>query len=99
MLKFKRGAFSAMKTVIPCYCKFSYGSINPAYDVLQFWNLVIFMISSLGFYKATLVIMPPFEPTQEMLIKHADKGKTDWEIFAWCVRDAMAASSGMKVSD
>lgn len=22
-----------------------------------------------------------------------------WEIYAWCVRDAMAAESGMKVSD
>ena len=25
-----------------------------------------------------------------MLDKHADKGKEDWEIYAWCVRNAMA---------
>lgn len=34
--------------------------------------------------------MPPFTPNNIMLQKCADKGKADWEIFAWCVRDAIA---------
>ena len=34
--------------------------------------------------------MPPFTPSEEMLEKHSDKGSEDWEIYAWCVRDAMA---------
>lgn len=43
-----------------------------------------------------------------MLRTHADKVEPsrsdnekvdDWEIYAWCVRDAMAHESGMSVSD
>ena len=34
--------------------------------------------------------MPEFTPTHDMLIKYKDKGKEDWEIYAWCVRDATA---------
>lgn len=29
-----------------------------------------------------------------MLEKHSDKGEFDWEIYAWCVRDAMCKASG-----
>ena len=34
--------------------------------------------------------MPIFTPNEAMLEKHADKGKEDWEIFAWCVREAIS---------
>ena len=40
--------------------------------------------------------MPPFTPNEEMLEKHADKGKEDWEIYAWCVRDAMAKAGNFE---
>ena len=29
-------------------------------------------------------------PTPWMLENHADKGKEPWQIYAWCVHDAMA---------
>ena len=37
MLKFKRGAFEAMKTVRPCYVKISDRMFWPGLDVMSFW--------------------------------------------------------------
>ena len=99
LIKFKRGAFQAMRTVQPCFIKFDYGMVNPCYDTIDFWHLIILMISSLGLYKSHLYIMPPFTPNEYMLEKHADKGTEDWEIFAWCVRDAMAKTGNFAISD
>jgi len=41
--------------------------------------------------------MPPFVPNETMLKRHSDKGESEWEIYAWCVRDAMAKASGLKL--
>jgi len=38
--------------------------------------------------------MPEFTPTEWMLDNKKDKGETDWEIYAECVREAMAKSGG-----
>ena len=43
--------------------------------------------------------MPPFMPNDKMLEIHKDKGDQDWEIYAWCVRDAIAKASGLPKSD
>ena len=50
-------------------------------------------------YKCTLYIMPEFTPNNLMLQKHADKGTEDWEIYAECVREAMAKAGGSALSD
>jgi hypothetical protein len=88
-----------MRPVRPCYVKFSGGPVIPAYDAIQFFPLVIFIISSLGCYETSINIMPPFRPNDHMLATYSDKGKEPWEIFAWCVRDAMAKSGGFKTSE
>ena len=62
----------------------------PTFDVLPLPELFILMLSNVSFSKSTLYIMPPFVPNQHMLDKHDDKGQYDWEIYAWCLRDAMA---------
>lgn len=43
--------------------------------------------------------MPPFVPNQYMLEKHHDKGEYDWEIYAWCLRDAMAKAGKFGLCD
>ena len=43
--------------------------------------------------------MPPFVPNQYMLDTHKDKGHCDWEIYAWCLRDAIAKQGGFGLSD
>jgi hypothetical protein len=57
------------------------------------------MMSSGGIYKQTLHIMPEFEPNEHMYTKYADKGTEKWEIYAWCVRDAMAKAGNFRVVD
>lgn len=34
-----------------------------------------------------------------MYTKYADKGTERWEIYAWCVRDAMAKAGNFRVVD
>ena len=48
---------------------------------------------------STLVVMPEFTPNQKMLELHADKGESPWEIYAWCVRDAISKYSGIQKLD
>ena len=43
--------------------------------------------------------MPDFTPNAYMLEKHGDKGKEPWEIYAWCVRDAIAKQGNFKKLD
>ena len=43
--------------------------------------------------------MPPFMPNEKMLELHRDKGTEPWEIYAWCVRDAIAKASGLPKFD
>ena len=92
-----------MRPVIPCYLKFGDSLVSPIYDCINFMHLSIYLFSSFSFYRTTLYIMPKFVPNAFMLNKFASKlEKNDpkpWEIYAWCVRDAMANSSGMKVSN
>lgn len=57
------------------------------------------MWSHFGFNLAVMHIMPPFVPNQYMLDKHSDKGEYDWEIYAWCVRDAMCKAGGFSKSE
>jgi hypothetical protein len=52
-----------------------------------------------GTFKLTMTILPPFLPNEYLLKTHADKGKTDWEIFAWAVRDSMANAGKFKLID
>ena len=71
------------------------GMIRPFYDTVEFFPLVILMCSSFGTNVCTLNIMPEFTPNAIMLERHADKGNQPWEVFAWCVRDAMSKYSGL----
>jgi len=73
--------------------------INANYDVVGFWTFVILLLSSLSCYKSTLYIMPEFVPNEYMFTKHASKGAEKWEVYAWCVRDAIAKAGDFKVVD
>lgn len=90
-----------MRPVIPCYIKFGNCLVKPCYDVLDFWDMMILLLSNFSMYHSRLYIMPEFTPNDYMLQNFGDKvSKNDeegqkkhaepWEIYAWCVRDAMA---------
>ena len=100
LFPFKRGAFQGMRTVIPSYTTFPMmGMIRPFYDTVEFFPLVILLCSSLQINMCKLHIMPEFTPNSIMLEKHADKGNEPWEIYAWCVRDAMAKMTGLPMQN
>ena len=79
-----------MMTVVPTYCTFSGGSVHLTHSVLDNSVTIIMLLSEITIRKVTINIMPPFTPNDLMLKMHADKGNEDWEIYAWCVRDAIA---------
>ena len=85
-----------MRTVIPCYITIKEGYVSPRYDTTDFLPLIYLMLSDPSLSKSTLYIMPEFTPNSVMLDRHADKGSQPWEIFAWCVRDAISKHSGLK---
>mmetsp|Transcript_20687 Transcript_20687/g.27924 ORF Transcript_20687/g.27924 Transcript_20687/m.27924 type:complete len:125 (+) Transcript_20687:856-1230(+) len=84
-----------MRTVIPSYIEIDSGMIGPRYDTIDFFPLAWLLLAQLSTSKSTLYIMPEFTPNPIMLEKHADKGQLPWEIFAWCVRDAICKRSGL----
>lgn len=96
-----------MRPVTPCYIEIGACMVTPSYDVIKFWHLMILLFSSVSAYKTKMSIMPTFTPNDYMLrkfspkVKDAEYGKDPepWEVYAWCVRDAMAKRSGMAVSD
>jgi lysophosphatidylcholine acyltransferase/lyso-PAF acetyltransferase len=96
LLKFKRGAFQAMRTIQPCFVKLDYCFVNPTFDIVNLLDMLVLMMCSPGLTLATLYIMPPFVPNQYMLDRHNDKGQFDWEVYAWCLRDAMAKAGGFE---
>ena len=88
-----------MRTIQPCFTKFSYCHIRPSYDTPSLPHQLVLWFSNLGVTISTLYIMPPFVPNQYMLDTHKDKGHCDWEIYAWCLRDAIAKQGGFGLSD
>ena len=47
-------------------------------------------------YTITVTVLPPLKPTKYLLETHKDKGKSDWEIFAWATREVMADAGKFK---
>ena len=88
-----------MRTVQPTYIKIEGGDVQLTYSMIDILVLMLLLSSELSVRKATLNIMPPFEPNEVMLTKHADKGKEDWQIYAWCVRDAISKAGGFKKAE
>ena len=74
LMPYKRGAFAAMRTVIPCVSTFNNGQIGPFYDSVQVLPLMALLFSSLELCVCTTIRMPDFTPTAKMLELHADKG-------------------------
>lgn len=88
VVPFKKGAFFAEKTVRPIFIKYTYKTVNPAFDTIEYLPLMI-MTLSLGYFTAEVSTLPDFTPNEYLFEQHADKGSERWEIYAWAVRDAI----------
>lgn len=96
LMPFKRGAFAGLNSVIPVVMSYD----NPAYRA-NAWESLGFkdhlVITLMGFSlwsTCTVHQLPPFMPNEYLFKTHADKGSSEWEIYAWAVRDAMSKVSG-----
>ena len=96
LLSFRQGAFAAMRTVQPCVITLDHGTVKPVFCTIDLRWLIVMMCSSFQYNTSTVAILPEFTPNEKMLELHADKGKEDWEIFAWCVQDIIAKKGNMK---
>merc|ERR1712083_533675 len=88
-----------MRSVQPVFIKLSDSYVHLTTEGGDLVPLAILMMCDLGFRSAKVHIMPPFTPNDKMLEIHADKGKEDWEIYAWCVRDAIAKAGNFVKRD
>ena len=41
LLKFKRGAFVGLRTIIPVFAKVNHRYLSPTFDIVEFWPLLI----------------------------------------------------------
>eukprot|EP00352_Strombidinopsis_acuminata_P009643 CAMPEP_0176375994 /NCGR_PEP_ID=MMETSP0126-20121128/27885_1 /TAXON_ID=141414 ORGANISM="Strombidinopsis acuminatum, Strain SPMC142" /NCGR_SAMPLE_ID=MMETSP0126 /ASSEMBLY_ACC=CAM_ASM_000229 /LENGTH=125 /DNA_ID=CAMNT_0017737269 /DNA_START=828 /DNA_END=1205 /DNA_ORIENTATION=+ len=75
-------------------------SVSMAFTAMDFLTNMILVASYIGIHCVKLSIMPPFQPNEYLFEKfRKSTSQPDWEVFAWAVRDAMAKSSGLEVSD
>ena len=83
-----------MRTITPVYLRFypREPTVLHSYSIMDFWNEAILSCSALTFFHAKLTILPPFTPNEYMLKSQAHRSPDNqpWEIYAECVRDAMA---------
>ena len=96
ILPFKRGAFESLKTVLPIVTVYTkcQTHMRPTWDCIGFLEQVVLCCTAFGFTNTvTLTQLPPLKPNDYLFEKHADKGKTKAEIFAWAARDIMAKAS------
>ena len=76
------------------------GTVSPCYEIIEFFPLVIMMLSLPPFwFHCKVICLPDFEPTEYLFEKHASKGETRWEIYAWAVRDIMIQQGDLKESN
>jgi hypothetical protein len=75
--------------------KYGHHTVNPAYDVIEFWPLVI-LILSWSCYSCEVCVLPDFRPTDYLFEAHSDKGQERWEVMAWAVRDVIVKAGGFQ---
>lgn len=97
LLPFRRGAFEAMRTVVPVVIKLPERYMMPTYCTTEFWPQLFMYLASFCFICLEIQVLPEFTPTEWMLDNHKDKGDEDWKIFSECVRHAMARQSNMYI--
>jgi hypothetical protein len=98
IFKYRRGAFSSLKTVSPY--GLDYRSSMVTWDYACFNNLdLLVILMSYGTFTHYINCMPAFQPNDYLFEHHADKGEEKWEIMAWAVRDLTAKSHKLEKSE
>lgn len=70
IMKFKKGAFHSEKTVKPIFLKWSFDTVNPAFDTIPFAALAVFTLSSPGGMHCEVNKLPNFTPNEFLFESH-----------------------------
>ena len=70
IIKFKRGAFASLRTVVPVFIKVGPSYMNPIFECMEFFPMMVQYFSSFSFHHLRMTIMPEFVPTTWMLNNH-----------------------------
>ena len=84
---------------MPITLKYNTDQFLCSNEVLDDAVMFILMCTNWKFTTCEVKFFPVFQPNDYLWKKHADKGKEQWEIYAWAVRDIMAKESGFKITD
>lgn len=98
LIKFKKGAFFAEKTIRPMFMKYSSGTVHPAFDTMEFLPLAILHMSW-ACYTCEVNVLPDFQPNEYLFETFKDKGTERWEIYAWALRDVMMKTGGFEACE
>jgi len=98
MFKFRKGGFFAEKTVRPTFMKYSQGTVNLGFDVMEFLPLAILNLSW-GGCQVKVNVMPDFTPNEYLFETHRSQGEERWEIYAWAIRDIMCQAGKFSKCD
>ena len=94
-MKFKKGAFISERRCQPLILKYKFGTVSPAYDIIEFMALVIIQLSW-SCITCNVIELPEFEPNEYLFETFKDKGKERWEIYAWAVREIMKEAGDLQ---
>ena len=94
ILPLKRGAFSSLKPISPILLEYNCPKVHVCNSVVK--DLVLYILILCTFERIVCFKeeLPVFIPNRYLFETHKDKGKSEWEIYAWAVRDVMAKASG-----
>lgn len=95
----KRGAFSSLRPVSPMIFEYICPTVHVCNAIIK--DLVLFFLIMCTFERTICYReeLPVFKPNKYLFETHKDKGKTEWEIYAWAIRDVMTKASGFTKHD
>ena len=99
LTRFKRGAFNALKPVLPFSINWNWTYVSPAFDVIGFVELVILLLACGQISTCITKRYPLFVPNEYLFKTHADKGKDKAEIYAWAVEQIVRKGGGFKKNE
>lgn len=96
---FKKGAFAGNYTVQPVVIKYKWNDCSPTWEGIPWINHMFVMMSMCNFMTVEVHRLPPFKPNDYLFTTHADKGKEQWEIYAWATRQVIAKFGKLKLTE
>ena len=92
--KFRRGAFTDLRQVMPVSMKYKFGMVHPAVESIDEPFIVFLMACAVQVLELEMILLPPFAPNEYLFETHRDKGEEKWEVYAWATRDLLAKVGG-----